>query len=90
MTLLYVLLGLVMPKRAFCWFGAHDPVRQPLGGMRCRSCNKAGDGYADFGFDGGSYVPPTRRTFERKHESVIRTSAWPDEKVTQFRKRRGA
>lgn len=86
MTLLYLILGL--PRRAFCWLGAHDPVRQSLGGFRCRSCGKAGESLDDFGFEGGGYVRPVRKTFDRTHESVIRTSGWPDDKVTDIRRRR--
>lgn len=67
------LIGLV------CWYTRHDPLRQPLGGMRCRDCGKAGADLDDMGFTGEGYVPPTRRTYDRDAGAFNRTSHWDAE-----------
>jgi hypothetical protein len=45
--------------------GHHNPVKHPLGGFRCTECGAAGETLDDMGFEGGSYVGPLRRTFDR-------------------------
>lgn len=65
---------------AVCWLRRHDPRRQFVGGLRCSVCGLAGESYEDFAF-GTGYVAPVRRTYERTHGTVTRSSDFPSEKT---------
>jgi hypothetical protein len=55
----------------------HNPRRHPLGGFRCEDCGVAGADLEEMGFDYGSgWVPPLRRTYDRKHGILTRTAGW--------------
>jgi hypothetical protein len=54
----------------------HDPVRHPLGGFKCAECGAAGADLEAMGFENGGWVPPIRRTFDRKHSVITISDGW--------------
>lgn len=61
-----------------CFFrGLCNPVKHHLGGFRCAECGTSGTDMGQFpGHEGAGYVPPVRRTFDRRHSEWTRTVAW--------------
>jgi hypothetical protein len=54
----------------------HDVERQPLGGLRCKTCGVAFADLDDAGLIDGAYVGPLRRIYNRGEGTVTRTSAF--------------
>ena len=65
-----------------CFFrNRHEPARHPLGGFRCTVCGTAGADLEEMGFEGGGYVAPVRRLYERDREQVGHTRSWDSYKT---------
>jgi len=60
--------------------GHHDPVRNLIGGFRCRACGTTGADLEAMGFEGSDSVGLLRHVFTRKDGGIERTSAWPEER----------
>ena len=54
----------------------HEPRRHPLGGFRCVDCGAVGADLEEMGFRESGWVAPMRRTFDRKHGELTRTTSW--------------
>lgn len=78
-------MGAMSVTRARAWLAAlgaailcaiawrrHKPERQPLGGMRCKTCGKPGASYEDFDLPG--YVPPMRTEYSRADGGTVTRS----------------